>query len=545
MKHRCALPLFLFIALGSHAQNPVRITLVPWAENLGPVVDLAHCNDDRIFVVRQFGRIDIITDSMTVLPIPFLDISSRVSYGGEEGLLGLAFDPDYATNGHFYVDHVDTLGDLRVSRYTVTADPNVADPASEVLVYHQPHQPYSNHNAGDLDFGPDGNLYVPFGDGGSGCDPQGNGQDLSDARGDIIRIHVEADGSYTIPADNPYASAGPDTLPEIWASGLRNPFRFGFDRLTGDLWLGDVGQNAWEEIDMVPAGDNSGRNFGWDCREGFTSSNGNGSWCDTTGCPPASAFDDPVVAQMNNGQPGGTWCSIIGGRVYRGAAWPHLYGRYFYTDHCAMQFRSLRPDGLGGWIDEQVMQNQQPSFTCIGEDADGELFTGNLGVGKVFKIIDACPMDPPAITQVGADLESSAADGYQWFLNGDTIPGATGQVYSPSISGDYFVMADFGSPCVLSSDTITWLSVGMEAGTAVALHLGPVPANDLLTISWTGADVHRWRLIDAGGRALAAGPVAAHTFTIPTGRFATGACLMQLLSADGAVVAARAVIIVR
>ena len=210
---------------------------------------------------------------------PFLDIHTRVNSGGEQGLLGLAFDPNYAESGFFYVYYIfgGGNGSSRISRFSVTANPDSAAEASEQVIYSWP-QPYSNHNGGDIHFGPDGYLYIGLGDGGSGGDPEGYAQNMSDPLGDMIRIDVsDPDTTYTIPPTNPFAGLVGDTLPEIWASGLRNPFRWGFDALTGDLWIGDVGQNAFEEVDFWPAGAlyNSHPNFGWNCYEGF------GAYCST------------------------------------------------------------------------------------------------------------------------------------------------------------------------------------------------------------------------------------------------------------------------
>jgi hypothetical protein len=208
-----------------------------------------------------------------------------------------------------------------------------------------------------------------------------------------------------------------------------------------------------------------------------------------------------------------------------------------------MQFRSLRPDGVGGWVDELAMQNGQGSFTCIGEDADGELYTGNLGAGKLYKIIDRCPMDPPSITQVGADLQSSAANSYQWFFNGDTIPGATGQTHAPTQTGQYFVVADMGNLCVLTSDTIDFIFVGLHAVGSTELTIAPVPVDEVLMVQWRGGDVGIWRLVNASGRILVSGRVEGERFAIATGDLAEGTHLLQLCSMDGVVRAARQVTI--
>ena len=371
--------LFAFVLLitARSVSAQVSIELVPVATGLDDIVDISHAGDDRIFCTLQPGSIVIVQDG-SVLPTPFLDITDRVTFGGERGLLGLAFDPDFSTNGWFYVNYTATDSSLvtRVSRFTVSAtDPDQADPASEEIIYRWP-QPFTNHNGGDLDFGPDGMLYVGFGDGGSGGDPNNNAQTLSNPLGDMLRIDVSLPGdTFLIPADNPYQNAG-DTLPEIWANGLRNPWRFGFDALTGDLWIGDVGQGNWEEIDHWPAGDNSGPNFGWRCYEGLVPYT-------IAGCGSADEYVQPLVVQPNL-----PWCSIIGGRVYRGTAFSSLYGHFLYTDYCEGEFRSLTPDGVGGWVDELLLASGDQGFVVIAEDSALELYAGNKNQGILYHIVD-------------------------------------------------------------------------------------------------------------------------------------------------------------
>jgi glucose/arabinose dehydrogenase len=368
--------LSLLPALG---KSQLSVDLIQVASGLPDIVDIAHAGDDRIFCVLQSGTVRIVQDGV-VLPTPFLTVT--VSFSGEQGLLGLTFDPNYAQNGFLYVHYTINSGGLksRVARYRVSdADPNVADPASAIILFEWP-QPYGNHNGGEIDFGPDGYLYIGLGDGGSGGDPQNNAQDLSDPLGDIMRIAITEDGTgYTIPPDNPYADAtSPDTMPEIFASGLRNPWRFGFDALTGDLWIGDVGQNAWEEVDFWPAGDmyTSGPNFGWRCYEGLVPYN-------TDGCVQADQYVQPIAVQPN-----GPWCSVIGGRVYRGSEFPTLYGHYLYTDYCVGGIWSLTPDGAGGWVNDQLMDNQGLGFTVIAEDVNNELYVGHTDDGILYRLVD-------------------------------------------------------------------------------------------------------------------------------------------------------------
>ena len=532
----------LLAALPIRAQNPVELQLVPWATGLSQVVDLAHAGDDRLFAARRQGLISIISDSMTVVSQPFLDITAAVNdQGGEQGLLGLTFDPDYANNGFFYVHYTAGTGNgiSRISRWRVSSDPDSADTASEQVLYEWP-QPFANHNGGDLEFGPDGHLYVGFGDGGSGGDPQNNAQDLSDPLGDIIRLDVsDPDTTYTIPPDNPWVGLNNDTLPEIWASGLRNPYRFGFDRITGDLWIGDVGQSAWEELDFWPAGDNSGPNFGWRCYEGDAPYN-------TGGCQGMSTYEFPVSVHENIAT-GGTWCSAIGGRVYRGATYPRLVGRHIYTDYCAGEFWMLTPDGFGGWVDELGLASGTQGYVVIAEDVNGELYTGNTSNGQVRKIVDRCPMDPPSISFDGAVLSSTAANDYQWYLNGDPIGGATGQTWAPTSNGFYYVVGGFANNCELRSDTLEMVSIGLaEVAGAELLHIYPQPADEELVVEWMPDAVgQRWQLVDVMGRELLSGgwPVGRSTVRIDVRGIAPGSAVMRLMDAEGRTRASRPVLI--
>ncbi|MCC6840228.1 MAG: PQQ-dependent sugar dehydrogenase [Flavobacteriales bacterium] len=453
-------------------QNPVEIALHQWAVVANPVY-VTNAGDDRLFVVQQQGIIRIIADSMQVLPVPFLNITDRVNDGAsEQGLLGLAFDPGYLENGFFYVNYIhgNDEGTSRISRFQVTADPNVADPASEVVLY-TVEQPYWNHNGGCLQFGPDGHLYCGFGDGGSGNDPQNNAQNMATPLGKMIRIDVsQHNDTFLIPPDNPFAGST-DTLPEIWASGLRNPWRFSFDRSTGDLWIGDVGQNAWEEVDFHAAGDNSGPDFGWRCREGLVATPG----VSQTGCAAAGPFVDPVAVFNHTGQ---GWCSVIGGYVYRGTQYPRLQGKYIFTDYCNGDFITF---GENYALDTLLLTGTY-GFSAIGEDAGGELYVTDVENNKVFKIVDACPMDAPQVGFDGTTLTSTLADAWQWFLNGLPIAGATAQTCIPEANGNYQVEASFGDICQLLSDTVVVLSVGITGGNVFQPSIFPQPASALLTL---------------------------------------------------------------
>ncbi len=329
---------------------------------------------DRLFIVEKGGAIRIVKGG-ALLPDPFLDIGSLVSTGSEQGLLGLAFDPDYAANGRFVVHYTDAAGNTRLSTFLrSTADPDLADPSTEQVVL-TASQPFANHNGGQLLFGPDGFLYLGLGDGGSGGDPDGHGQDLTELLGSILRLDVRTAVPYAIPADNPFAGST-TARPEIWSYGLRNPWRFSFDRATGDLYIGDVGQNLWEEVDVSPQAEGAGRgvNFGWNVMEGTHCYAAGG--CDQTGL---------ALPPLEYGHDDG--CSVTGGYVYRGAAIPDLQGTYFYADYCGGWVRSFRYQG-GAAAEPFQWPALAPggSVTTFGEDAAGELYIAS-SEGRVFRIV--------------------------------------------------------------------------------------------------------------------------------------------------------------
>jgi glucose/arabinose dehydrogenase len=337
-----------------------------------PVHVVALPGDDRLFVVEQPGRIRIVANGM-VLAQPFLDITDRVVAGGERGLLSVALHPDYAANGRFYVNYTGAGGHTRVERYHVTADPNVADPASASLVIGI-EQPLSNHNGGQIAFGPDGMLYIGMGDGGGGGDPLGHGQNHATLHGALLRIDVDAAEPYEVPADNPFVGT-PGAAPEIWAIGLRNPWRFSFDFGTGMLYIADVGQNHFEEINVQPASAPA-LNYGWNIMEG-ASCFPPGTSCDATGLVlPALAYPHPQG------------CSVTGGHVYRGAAMPALHGHYFYGDYCAGWIRSFRHTPAGVTDEREWTMPPLGNITTFGLDADGELIVAVHG-GVVFRLVPA------------------------------------------------------------------------------------------------------------------------------------------------------------
>jgi glucose/arabinose dehydrogenase len=344
-----------------------------------PVFLTAPEGDDRIFVVERGGRVRIVLGA-SVLPTAFLDISALVTAGGERGLLGMAFHPDYATNGHFFVNYTDADdASTEVVRYTVSANPDVADASSGALVI-SIDQPYANHNGGMLAFGPDGYLYVGMGDGGSGGDPQNHAQRPETLLGSMLRLDVDGGAGYTIPADNPFASHA-TARPETWAYGLRNPWRFAFDRLTGDLYIGDVGQGEREEVSFQPAASDGGENYGWRIMEGLACYN------PSVGCPQTG-----LTLPVHDYPQDGNGCAVTGGYVYRGSALPGLVGRYLFADYCGTWVRSFVVSGgvLVGLQDHSDDLGPIHGISSFGEDGHGELYAVTLG-GTIYKFVAPTP----------------------------------------------------------------------------------------------------------------------------------------------------------
>jgi glucose/arabinose dehydrogenase len=332
----------------------------------------APTGDDRLFVVEQVGRIRIIADG-ALQSTPFLDIESKVRSGGEQGLLSVAFHPDYTTNGFFYVNYTNNNGDTRVERYTVSGDPGVADPNSAKLIL-AVDQPFANHNGGQLAFGLDGMLYIGMGDGGSGGDPFENGQNLSTLLGALLRIDVDAGDPYAIPSDNPFVG-DQDVREEIWALGLRNPWRFSFDPADGMLYIGDVGQNSWEEVNAVPAA-SAARNYGWNIMEGRHCFGAPG--CDQSG------LTLPVIEYPTTGSS----CSVIGGFVYRGTAIPDVEGHYFYSDYCGGFLRGFTLTGGEAMEQTEWMIEDIGPVLSMGKDDAGELYMLAQS-GRVYRVVTA------------------------------------------------------------------------------------------------------------------------------------------------------------
>lgn len=372
--------LLFFLGFSQANYGQTRIVLEEYASGLSNPVDITHAGDDRLFIVEKGGFIRILQANGSLVATPFLDIDNLVrSNESERGLLGLAFHPNYATNGYFFVNYTNNDGDTQVSRFSVSPDnANLADPSSEKPLL-KVEQPYENHNGGDLAFGPDGYLYIGLGDGGLGGDPVNAGQTRTTLLGKMLRIDIDNGDPYAIPATNPFADTD-FTLDEVWALGLRNPWRFSFDRLTGDLWIGDVGQGLWEEIDLQLANSPGGENYGWRCYEGNATFN-------TNGCPGEGDFVFPIHDYTSNFTEG---CSVTGGYVYRGTDFPELAGHYVYTDFCSGRIWTLYPDGADGWINTEWLNGTNSQYSSFGEDQNGELYLAAYGNGQIFRVVDQC-----------------------------------------------------------------------------------------------------------------------------------------------------------
>jgi glucose/arabinose dehydrogenase len=367
------IPGSISITVSATSPSPIVLGLQPIVTGLRfPTYLTSPPGDDRLFVLEKAGTIRVIKSGV-LLTTPFLDLTGKVeSQGGEQGLLGLAFAPDYATSGRFFIHYNDRAGNNRVSLLRVSADPDRAELGTELEVLVIP-QPGVAHNGGQLLFGPDGFLYIGLGDG-SDSD-QGRGQSLSDLFGSILRIDVISARPYLVPPDNPFVSTA-GARPEVWSYGLRNPWSFSFDRATNDLYIADAGESHWEEIDFASAADGAGRgvNYGWSVMEGAHCVRGD--LCDQTGLTP------PVLEYSHS-----DGCAVIGGHVYRGAAIPRLQGTYFYADYCLGAVRSFRLSG-GVPVEQTDWPDLRPDgqITSFGEDPAGELYVVTQE-GGVFKIV--------------------------------------------------------------------------------------------------------------------------------------------------------------
>ena len=369
---RIIISTLLFLLFSNLSAQDIDIEL--FKNGFSSPVDLQNAGDDRLFVVEQGGRIKIVQPDGTINPNLYLNISSLVSSGNEQGLLGLAFHPDYTNNGYFFVNYTKTNGDSRISRFSVDpTDPDISLSGSEFTIIEYD-QPFSNHNGGGIAFGTDGYLYIATGDGGNGGDPGNRAQNTTILLGKLLRIDIDNTSTgrnYSIPVDNPFAGSTVDAE-EIWAYGLRNPWRFSFDSLNQDLWIGDVGQQNVEEIDRAGSTE-AGLNYGWRCYEGSAPYN-------TGGCPPMQDLTFPIAEYSSSSSTSN--CSITGGYVYRGSNHPTMEGLYFFADVCSGLIGTV--DASGNLTDHGDFSGSWVSF---GVDVNKELYIVSIG-GSIFRVID-------------------------------------------------------------------------------------------------------------------------------------------------------------
>jgi glucose/arabinose dehydrogenase len=446
------------------------LVLDPLASNLGSVTAITNAGDGRVFLTLQAGRI-VIWDGTRVLDTPFLDVSGSISSGGERGLLSTAFHPQYAQNGFFFVYYTDPNGDPTLARYHVSADPNVSDASSGVTLLTISHPGQANHNGGQLQFGPDGFLYMGVGDGGSANDPPCNAQRSDVLLGKLLRLDVDPQipnpPFYAIPAGNPFVGhGGPD---QGWAKGLRNPWRFSFDRATGDLYVGDVGQGDREEIDFQPAGDPGGENYGWKVMEG-TACGGGGTESCPAGTPPCN---DPIYVRpvLEYTHADGN-CTVIGGYVYRGGSIPDLYGQYLYGDFCTGTIWSASHPAGGAWT-SQVLPITLANLSTFGQDASGELYAADTD-GTFLRIRSTAAYAP------ALDAVSPAAS----LERGGTIVTLTGANFL-STSQVTFGGVAAASTTLVDPGTLVAIAPPHTAGTVDVTVTNPGAAPATLTGAFT------------------------------------------------------------
>lgn len=440
--------IICFFSNSLFGQNAIRIN--KWVSGVSIPVDIAHCGDDRLFVVEKQGRIRIIKDN-ALTKDTFLNITTKVrSNGNEQGLLGMAFHPNHKSNGLIYLNYTATGSPTQtvIEEYKLSPDSNRID-GSTGRVLLRIVQPYTNHNGGCIKFGMDGFLYIGMGDGGSANDPQNNSQTKTSMLGKMLRIDVDTSSAYKIPADNPFLNDA-QYLPEIWSLGLRNPWRFSVDRMTGDFWIGDVGQGSWEEVDFEAYDDLGGKNYGWRCYEGNANFN-------LGGCTSKDNYTFPLHEYFSDQNVNG--CSITGGYVYRGNRFPGLYGKYIYGDYCSGKFWIIEKKENNSYTNTLAYDFTNNALTTFGEDAEGNLYFADATTSSIYQILDTCTLSINVLTTdescygksdgtASTSLSFTAGAEFKW-SNGDTS--ATLVNLAP---GDYSVSVSLGDCLVVEKFSI-------------------------------------------------------------------------------------------
>jgi hypothetical protein len=548
MGMKSLLPMILIVAFSGSLRAQPQLELQPFASGFQSPIGIMNAGDDRLFVIQQRGLIRIIDLEGNIADTPFLDFSGTVSQEGfETGLLGLAFHPDYNENGYFFVSYTrETDGNSVISRFSVSDDdPNLADPDSEQVLL-TADQPFANHNGGQILFGPDGYLYIALGDGGSAGDPEDNAQDPTTLLGKMLRIDVDGDNGngYAIPADNPFVDD--ETTPdEIWALGLRNPWRNSFDRYTGDFWIADVGQTDREEVNFQPAGSPGGDNYGWRCYEGTMEFN-------LEGCDDPENYVFPV---FEYGHPDETGCtgSITGGYVYRGAIYSGMFGVYLAGDYCTGVFYYVSHENSEFEGGELITINEQ-EITSFGEDRYGELYVALIGSGEILRVTETEECEPVAVIR-NADRPLEVVTGesitleaffhpsleYQWNFNDEPLPGETDHTLELTEPGAYSVtVTNPENECAATSEVVEVTSdpTSVIAPQEDNITVFPNPATDQLRIEGLEPGLNiTIELIDASGAVIySVRNIYAGEADLSVGHLPTGLYLIRISGGDNVVV---------
>ena len=536
--------LFLLIAITStHAQPVIGYQSV--ATGFTAPVDVVNAGDSRLFIVEQGGKIKI-WNGTSVLTTPFLDISSIVNYSGEMGLLSAAFHPDYATNRYFFVFYNSANGNVNLARYqTKISNPNEADATTAVVLMSIP-KPFTNHNGAKLNFGADGLLYFATGDGGSGGDPNNYAQTGSSYLGKMLRINVNSFTTppyYTIPPNNPYIN-DPIIKPEIIAFGLRNTWRWSFDRQTGDMWLADVGQNLLEEVNFTAANNLNNNNYGWRCYEASQTFN-------SSGCAGASNYRMPIFEYGHNNTNGGY--SITGGYVYRGAEYPFLQGYYITTDYVTKKNWLIKSNGSGGWLTYLSTVTAPANIAGFGESITGVLYAVGLNDGVLYKITASNPVPLKLISfnvvkqnnrhQINWQVaEQETGDRFvieRSYNNVDFLPIQTVNSTEEKIIANHSVLLNptveqlcfYRLKLINKNGTVSYSSIVSVNNKSANIQL--VKSGPTIQIQST-IDIQSFQVIDAVGRTIEQQTIApTKNINCNTSKWSAGLYLIQLKHAEG------------